>query len=65
MLLYLYLEENTKYCTGKSRLAYLVSDHENPGNHPIYAVEDDIGSSIFHISDDSFEPLEIDPWITK
>jgi ribonuclease HI len=41
------------------RLAYLVSDHENPGNHPIYAVEDEIGSSIFHISDDAFEPLAI------
>jgi hypothetical protein len=33
------------------RLAYLVSDHENPGNHPIYAVEDELGSSIFHIGD--------------
>jgi ribonuclease HI len=41
------------------RLAYLVSDHENPGNHPIYAVEDEIRSSIFHISDDSLEPLAI------
>jgi ribonuclease HI len=33
------------------RLAYLVSDHENPGNHPIYVVEDELGSSIFHIGD--------------
>jgi hypothetical protein len=31
------------------RLAYLVSDHENPSNHPIYVVEDELGSSIFHI----------------
>ena len=41
------------------RLAYLVSDHENIGNHPIYAVEDEIGSSIFHINDDALEPLAI------
>jgi hypothetical protein len=34
------------------RLAYIVSDHDNPGNHPIYAVDDEIGSTIFHISDD-------------
>jgi hypothetical protein len=31
------------------RLDYLVSDHENPNNHPIYVVEDELGSSIFHI----------------
>jgi hypothetical protein len=37
------------------RLAYLVSDHENPSNHPIYAVEDELGSSIFHISDKTTE----------
>jgi len=29
------------------RLAYLVSDHDNPSNHPIFVVEDDLGSSIF------------------
>jgi hypothetical protein len=33
------------------RMDYLVSDHENPTNHPIYVVDDDIGSSIFHMSD--------------
>jgi hypothetical protein len=37
------------------RLNYLVSDHENPNNHPIYAVEDELGSSIFHISDKTTE----------
>jgi hypothetical protein len=37
------------------RLAYLVSDHENPTNHPIYVVEDDLGSSIFHIGDQMAE----------
>jgi ribonuclease HI len=33
----------------------LVSDHENPTNHPIYVVEDDLGSSIFHMSDEMAE----------
>jgi hypothetical protein len=37
------------------RLAYLVSDHENPINHPIYVVEDELGSSIFHIGDQMVE----------
>jgi hypothetical protein len=39
----------------EDRLAYNVSDHQNLGNHPIYVVEDEIGSSIFHISDDAPE----------
>jgi hypothetical protein len=36
-------------------LSYLVSDHENPTNHPINVVEDDLGSSIFHMSDEMVE----------
>jgi hypothetical protein len=34
------------------RLAYIVNDHKNPSNHPIYAIEDGIGSSVFHLDDD-------------
>jgi hypothetical protein len=30
-----------------------VSDDQNLGNHPIYVVEDEIGSSIFHFDDDA------------
>jgi hypothetical protein len=37
------------------RLDYLVSDHENPSNHPIYVVEDELGSSISHIGDQIVE----------
>jgi hypothetical protein len=37
------------------RFSYIVSDHDNPGNHPIYAVDNEIGSTIFHISDDVLE----------
>jgi hypothetical protein len=35
------------------RLAYIVINHQNPGNHMIYVVEDEIGSSIFNINDDA------------
>jgi hypothetical protein len=34
------------------RLAYIISDHQNPNNHPVYVVEDEIGSSVFHLNDD-------------
>ena len=34
------------------RLAYIVSDHQNPRNHPIYVVEDEIGSFVFHFNND-------------
>jgi hypothetical protein len=37
------------------RLAYIVSDHQNPSNHPIYAVKDGMGSSVFHLNDDEPE----------
>jgi len=37
------------------RLDYLVSNHENPSKNPIYAIEDELGSSIFHISDKTTE----------
>jgi hypothetical protein len=37
------------------RLAYIVNDHRNPRNHPIYVVEDGIGSFVFHLDDDEPE----------
>jgi hypothetical protein len=37
------------------RLAYIVSDHQNPINHPIYVIEDEIGSFFFHLNDDEPE----------
>jgi len=45
-------------------LAYIISDHDNPGNHPIYAMDDEIGYSILHISDDVLEPTKYDKRIT-
>jgi hypothetical protein len=37
------------------RLAYIVNDHHNPRNHPIYAVEDEIGLYVFHLNDHELE----------
>jgi hypothetical protein len=37
------------------RLAYIISDHQNPSNRPIYAVKDEIGSFVFHLNDDEPE----------
>ena len=34
------------------QLAYLVSDSNNPENHPIYVVEEDMGSCMLHLSNE-------------
>ena len=36
-------------------LSYIVSNHQNSKNHPIYVVEDEIGSFVFHLNDDEPE----------
>ena len=38
----------------ENRLAYMVSSKDKPDNHPIYAVDRELGSSIFY-NDSSFE----------
>jgi ribonuclease HI len=35
----------------ESQLAYVISDEKNPSNHPIYAVDTDMGSCILQIDD--------------
>jgi hypothetical protein len=35
----------------ESQLAYIISDEQNPTNHPIYVVDIDLGSSVLHFSD--------------
>ena len=32
----------------ETQLAYIVSDHENSTNHPIYAMVQDLGLTILH-----------------
>ena len=38
----------------ETRLAYMVSNKDKPENHPIYAIDTELGSSIFY-NDSSFE----------
>ena len=35
------------------QFAYIVTDDRNPTNHPVYAVEKDLGSCMLHFSDDN------------
>jgi hypothetical protein len=43
----------------EAQLAYIVSDEENPTNHPIYALDTDLGSSLLQLTDESEPPLQI------
>ena len=43
----------------ETQLAYIVSDHQNPINHPIYEVEQDLGTSILHLSTDQEELIPV------
>ena len=42
------------------QLAYLVSDNKNPTNHPIYSVQEDFGSCMLHVNDDTIGILQVD-----
>lgn len=35
------------------QMAYIISDHSNPSNHPIYAEEMELGSFVLHFSTDN------------
>ena len=37
----------------ETKLDYIMSDHQNPTNHHIYAEEKELGSSILHLTDES------------
>jgi len=43
----------------EAQLAYIVSNEENPTNHPIYALDTDLGSSLLQFTDEPETPLQI------
>jgi hypothetical protein len=43
----------------EAQLAYIISDEENPTNHPIFALDTDLGSSLLQLTDAPEPPLEI------
>lgn len=43
----------------ENQLAYIINDHENPTNHPIYAEKKELGSSILHLVAENDGPLSV------
>ena len=43
----------------ETQLAYITSNHENLVNHPIYEVEQDLGTSILHLSTNQEELVPV------
>jgi ribonuclease HI len=43
----------------EAQLAYIVSDEVNPTNHPIFALETDLGSSLLQVTETPKVPLQI------
>jgi hypothetical protein len=43
----------------EAQLAYIVSDEANPTNHPIFALDTDLGSSLLQITDAPGAPFQI------
>jgi ribonuclease HI len=43
----------------KAQLAYIVSDEANPTNHPIFAIDTDLGSSLLQLTDAPKDPFQI------
>jgi ribonuclease HI len=43
----------------EAQLAYTISDEENPTNHPLFALDTDLGSSLLQLIDVPEPPLEI------
>ena len=36
----------------ENQLAYLINHHDNPTNHPVYAVQTDLDSFVLHMDED-------------
>jgi ribonuclease HI len=43
----------------EAQLAYIVSDEANPTNHPIFAIDTDLGSSLLQLIDAPEEPFQV------
>ena len=43
----------------EAQLAYIVSDEANPTNHPIFALDTDLGSSLLQVTEIPEPPLQI------
>jgi ribonuclease HI len=43
----------------EAKLAYIISDEANPNNHPIFALDTDLGSSLLQVTETPEPPLQI------
>ena len=43
----------------ESQLTYIVSDEADPTNHPIFALDTDLGSSLLQLTDTPEAPFQI------
>jgi hypothetical protein len=43
----------------EAQLAYIVSDEANPTNHPIFALDTDLGSSLLQLTDAPEDPFQV------
>jgi hypothetical protein len=43
----------------EAQLAYIVSNEEDPTNHPIFSLDTELGFSLLHLTDSPKAPLEI------
>ena len=48
----------------KGKLDYVVSDNKNPTNHPIYEIQEDMGSCMLHLDGDSTGTLQVETYHT-
>jgi hypothetical protein len=43
----------------EAQISYIISDEENPTNHPIFVVDTDLGTSMLHLTNAPQAPIEI------
>jgi hypothetical protein len=43
----------------EAQLSYIISDEANPANHPIFAVDIDLGTNMLQLTDGPQAPIEI------
>ena len=43
----------------ESQLSYIISDEANPTNHPIFAIDTNLGTNMLQLTDGPQEPIEI------
>ena len=49
----------------ETQIDYIISDEANPTNHPIFAVDTNLGSSILQLTDAPQSPIEIRKQLIK